>query len=127
LWYGIGADTSSANIYPLIFQDKQSFAITRFSWIFTLLQRRFRGRSASFAALYPRMAVKSTNKSTAKKRTLKFIDKCRLSIYNLHMIRRFQHRGLKRLYEDDDRGGINAGHVEKARRIPERLKSSLRP
>jgi proteic killer suppression protein len=43
------------------------------------------------------------------------------------MIRRFQHRGLKRLYEDDDRRGINAEHVEKVRRILGQLKSSSRP
>ena len=42
------------------------------------------------------------------------------------MIKRFQHRGLKRLYEDDDRRGIKAEHVEKVRRILAQLKSSLR-
>ena len=42
------------------------------------------------------------------------------------MIKGFQHRGLKRLYEDDDRRGINAEHVEKVRRILAQLKSSLR-
>jgi hypothetical protein len=30
------------------------------------------------------------------------------------MIRSFRHKGLKRLYEDDDAGGLNPGHVEKA-------------
>jgi proteic killer suppression protein len=33
------------------------------------------------------------------------------------MIRRFCHRGLKRLYEDDDRRGLNAQHVEKIERV----------
>lgn len=33
------------------------------------------------------------------------------------MIRRFRHRGLKRLYEDDDGRGLNPQHVERARRI----------
>lgn len=33
------------------------------------------------------------------------------------MIRRFRHRGLKRLYEDDDRRGLNAQHVDKIRRV----------
>lgn len=43
------------------------------------------------------------------------------------MIKRFQHRGLKRLYEEDDWRGINAEHVEKVRRILAQLKSSSRP
>jgi toxin HigB-1 len=43
------------------------------------------------------------------------------------MIKRFQHRGLKRLFEDDDRKGINAEHVEKVRRILAHLKSSSQP
>jgi len=43
------------------------------------------------------------------------------------MINRFRHRGLKRLYEEDDRRGINAEHVEKVRRILAQLKSSSRP
>jgi proteic killer suppression protein len=43
------------------------------------------------------------------------------------VIKRFQHRGLKRLYENDDRWGINAEHVEKVRRILAQLKSALRP
>jgi len=29
------------------------------------------------------------------------------------MIRNFKHRGLRRLYENDDRRGVNAEHVEK--------------
>ena len=33
----------------------------------------------------------------------KGVDKWQLSIYDHSMIKRFQHRGLKRLYEDDDR------------------------
>jgi proteic killer suppression protein len=43
------------------------------------------------------------------------------------VIKRFQHRGLKKLYEDDDRRVINAEHVEKVRRIPAQLKSASRP
>jgi hypothetical protein len=42
------------------------------------------------------------------------------------MIKRFQHRGLKRLFEEDEQHGINAEHVEKIRRILAQLKSSLR-
>ena len=33
------------------------------------------------------------------------------------MIRRIRHRGLKRLYEYDDRRGLNAQHVERIRRV----------
>lgn len=33
------------------------------------------------------------------------------------MIRSFRHKGLKRLYDDDDPRGLNAGHVEKLRRM----------
>jgi proteic killer suppression protein len=43
------------------------------------------------------------------------------------MIRRFRHRGLKRLYEDDDRRGLNARHVEKIRRILARLDRASEP
>jgi proteic killer suppression protein len=54
-------------------------------------------------------------------------NKRQLSVYDLCVIKRFQHRGLKKLYEDDDRRGINAEHVEKVRRIPAHLKSAARP
>lgn len=37
------------------------------------------------------------------------------------MIRSFRHKGLKRLYQDDDARGLNADHVEKLRRILARL------
>lgn len=37
------------------------------------------------------------------------------------MIRSFRHKGLKRLYEDDDARGLSPGHVEKLRRILARL------
>ena len=33
------------------------------------------------------------------------------------MIRRFQHRGLKMLYDKDDRRGVSAEHVEKTARV----------
>ena len=33
------------------------------------------------------------------------------------MIRRFRHRGLKRLFEDDDPRGLNRQHVERVRRV----------
>ncbi len=37
------------------------------------------------------------------------------------MIRSIRHRGLKRLYEDDDPSGLNAEHVSKLRDILARL------
>lgn len=40
------------------------------------------------------------------------------------MIKRLRHRGLERLYLDDDRRGINAEHVEKVRRILAQLDRS---
>ena len=33
------------------------------------------------------------------------------------MIRRFEHRGLKILYDKDDRRGVSAEHVEKTARV----------
>jgi proteic killer suppression protein len=33
------------------------------------------------------------------------------------VIKRFRHRGLKRLYDRDDRSGLNPEHVEKIARI----------
>jgi proteic killer suppression protein len=33
------------------------------------------------------------------------------------MIQRFRHRGLKRLYERDERGGVKAEHVARLERI----------
>jgi proteic killer suppression protein len=43
------------------------------------------------------------------------------------MIRRFRHRGLKRLFEDDDRRGLNAQHVEKIRSVLARLDRASEP
>jgi len=37
------------------------------------------------------------------------------------MIHRLRHRGLKRLYENNDRRGVSADHVEKAARVLARL------
>jgi toxin HigB-1 len=44
-----------------------------------------------------------------------------LSPYHFAMIRRFQHRGLKILYDKDDRRGVSAEHVEKTARVLARL------
>ena len=43
------------------------------------------------------------------------------------MIRRFRHRGLKRLYERDDRSGVNAAHVARLERILTLLDVAQRP
>ena len=43
------------------------------------------------------------------------------------MIRGFRHRGLKRLFENDDRSKVNAQDVEKLRRILARLNQSRAP
>ena len=43
------------------------------------------------------------------------------------MILGFQHRGLRRLYEEDDRRGLNQEHVEKIRRILANLDQATKP
>ena len=43
------------------------------------------------------------------------------------MIRRFQHRGLKLLYDKDDRRAVSAEHVEKTARVLARLDVVTRP
>ncbi len=43
------------------------------------------------------------------------------------MIRRFRHRGLRRLYEDDDRRALNAQHADKIARVLARLDQAMRP
>jgi proteic killer suppression protein len=43
------------------------------------------------------------------------------------MIRSIRHKGLKRLYEDDDRRGIVNQHVERLRDILSRLDASNTP
>jgi toxin HigB-1 len=43
------------------------------------------------------------------------------------MIRRFRHRGLRRLYEDDDRRGLNTEHVDKIARVLAFLNRAARP
>lgn len=43
------------------------------------------------------------------------------------MIQRFRHRGLKRLYERDDRSGVNAAHVARLERILTLLDVAQRP
>jgi len=43
------------------------------------------------------------------------------------MIRRFRHRGLRRLYEHDDRRELNPDHADKIARILARLDEATRP
>ncbi|HKW62671.1 MAG TPA: type II toxin-antitoxin system RelE/ParE family toxin [Candidatus Acidoferrum sp.] len=40
------------------------------------------------------------------------------------MIRSFRHKGLKRLYEEDDQRGVSAQHLERIRDILARLDAS---
>jgi len=43
------------------------------------------------------------------------------------MIKSIRHRGLRRLYENDDRRGINAEHVEKITTILAQLDRAAKP
>lgn len=43
------------------------------------------------------------------------------------MIRSFRHKGLKRLFEDDDRSKVNAQDADKLARILARLEQSRAP
>jgi len=43
------------------------------------------------------------------------------------MLRKVRHRGLKRLYANDDRGGLNAEHVDKIARVLALLSRAARP
>lgn len=43
------------------------------------------------------------------------------------MIQSFKHRGLRRVYEDDDHRGVNAEHIDKIMRILARLGSAKSP
>jgi proteic killer suppression protein len=43
------------------------------------------------------------------------------------MIRRFRHRGLKRLYEDDDHREVNPQHADKIARMLARLDQATEP
>jgi proteic killer suppression protein len=43
------------------------------------------------------------------------------------MVLSFKHRGLRRLYEDDDRRGLNAEHVAKITTILARLDVATQP
>src|ERR1700738_1330377 len=55
------------------------------------------------------------------------VDKRQLPLYHISMIRRFGHRGLRRLYENDDRRGVNLELVEKTARVLARLDVATRP
>jgi toxin HigB-1 len=43
------------------------------------------------------------------------------------VIRRFRHRGLRRLYEDDDRRELNPQHADKIARMLARLDQAAEP
>lgn len=55
------------------------------------------------------------------------LDKRQLSPCITLMILGFKHRGLRRLYEDDDRRGLNPEHVEKIRRVLAHLDQATLP
>lgn len=52
---------------------------------------------------------------------------CIVSWYTVGMIQRIRHRGLKRLYERDDRSGLSAEHVPRIRAVLALLDDALRP
>jgi proteic killer suppression protein len=41
------------------------------------------------------------------------------------VIATFRHRGLKKLYEEDDHRGLTTAHVDKIKRIPARLDEAV--
>ena len=43
------------------------------------------------------------------------------------MIKSFKHKGLEKLFFDDDRSGVNQDHVNKLIRILDRLDASVNP
>ncbi len=45
------------------------------------------------------------------------LDKRQLTFYNILMIKSFQHKGLKLLFEEDDRRKVNAEHVDRLKLI----------
>ena len=55
------------------------------------------------------------------------VDKRQLPLFHIRMIRRFGHRGLRRLYENDDRRGVNSELVERTARVLARLDVVTRP
>ena len=48
-----------------------------------------------------------------------------MSDYHDLLIQSFKHRGLKRLYEEDDHGGVLSVHVDKIKRILARLDEAV--
>jgi len=43
------------------------------------------------------------------------------------MIEGFKHKGLKKLYEDDDRSGLNPEHVDRIKKILSMLEAAEKP
>ena len=50
-----------------------------------------------------------------------------VTVSALTMIRRFRHRGLRRLYENDDRREVNPEHADKIARMLARLDAATQP
>ena len=66
-------------------------------------------------------------KSRRQKRLLSDLHETSVALHQRLIIRRFRHRGLRRLYQDDDRRELNPQHVEKIARILSRLDEAQRP
>ncbi|HEX3118935.1 MAG TPA: type II toxin-antitoxin system RelE/ParE family toxin [Candidatus Acidoferrum sp.] len=49
------------------------------------------------------------------------VDVCIVTHYTWEVIRTFRHKGLRRLFLEDDRRGVSADHADKLRRILARL------
>lgn len=52
------------------------------------------------------------------------IDTCRVTSYNLSMIKTFAHKGLKEFFETGSKKGIQPEHAPKLARILDRLDAS---
>src|SRR4051794_18345319 len=52
------------------------------------------------------------------------IDTCNLLCYTLHMILRFRHKGLERLFSEDDTSGVSANHLKRLRIVLAALASA---
>lgn len=55
------------------------------------------------------------------------LDVCYVTRYAESVILSIRHKGLKRLYEDDDSRGVHGDHVEKLRDILARLDAAASP
>jgi len=73
-------------------------------------------RSPEMSRLW-RTAVDSPNRSKGFTCPSSLLDKYQLMFYSIIMIKSFQHKGLRLLFEDDDRRKLNAEYVDRLRLI----------